>query len=157
MHKPSIQYEELEQTGNEPSVLASRADRPSVPSEPKAMELDKDPVAELDPATDWRTPYLDCLLHEVLPADKMEARRLARHAKSFVIIKGELYKRSHTEILQRCIPTEQGKDLLKDIHGRVYGHHAAPRTLVGNTFWQGFYWPTAVADVEQVVRTYKGC
>ena len=91
-------------------------------------------MAEPDPPTDWRTPYLDCLLHEVLPADKMEARRLARCAKSFVVVKGELYKHSHTRILQRCIPIEQGKDLLEDIHEGVYGHHATPRTLVGNTF-----------------------
>ena len=63
------------------------------------MELIKDPVAEPNPPTDWRTPYLDCLLHEVLPADKTEARWLAHHAKSFIIIKGELYKRSHIRIL----------------------------------------------------------
>ena len=103
------------------------------------MELIKDLVAELDPPTDWRTPYLDCLLHEVLPIDKTEARQLARRAKSFIVIKGELYKRSHTGILQRCIPNEQGKDLLEDIHGGVYEHHVAPRTLVGNAFRQGFY------------------
>ena len=87
------------------------------------MELFKDPVVELDNPTNWRTPYLDCLLHEVLPTNKMEARQLARRAKSFVVIKGELYKRSHTGILQRCIPTEQGKGLLEDIHGGVCGHH----------------------------------
>ena len=87
----------------------------------------------------------------------MEARRLARRAKSFVLVEGELYKRSHTGILQLCIPSEQGKLLLGDIHGGVCGHHAAPRTLVGNAFRQGFYWPTAVADAEQIVRTYKGC
>ena len=98
------------------------------------MELVKDPVAEPDPPIDWRTPYLDCLLHEVLPTNKMEAQWLAHHAKSFIVIKGELYKCSYIRILQRCIPTEQGKDLLEDIHGGVCGHHAAPRTLVGNTF-----------------------
>ena len=92
--------------------------------------------------------YLDYLLREVLPMDKIEARQLACHAKSFIIIKGELYKRSHIGILQRCIPIEQGKQLLRDIHDGVCGHHAAPRTLVGNTFRQGFYWPTAVADAE---------
>ena len=51
-------------------------------------------------------PYLDYLLHEALPTDKMEARWLARRTKSFVLIEGELYKRSHTRILQRCIPVE---------------------------------------------------
>ena len=39
----------------------------------------------------------------------------------------------------------------------VYDHHTAPRTLVGNAFRQGFYWPTTIADAEQIVRTYEGC
>jgi hypothetical protein len=47
--------------------------------------------------------------------------------------------------------------LLKDIHGGNCGHHAAPRTLVGNAFRQGFYGPTAVADAERIVRTCEGC
>ena len=89
--------------------------------------------------------------------DKMEARWLARCAKSFVLVEDELYKQSHTGILQHCIPIEQGKRLLSDIHSGVCGHHATSRTLVGNAFRQGFYWPIAVADVEQIVRTYEGC
>ena len=87
----------------------------------------------------------------------MEARWLTHRAKSFVVIEEEFYKRSLTRILQRCIPTKQGKDLLEDIHGGVYEHHAAPRALVENAFRQGFYWPTVVVDTEQVVRTCKGC
>ena len=62
------------------------------------MELDEDPVTEPDPLVDWRMRYLDYLLREALPMDKMEARRLARHVKSFVLIEGELYRRSHIEI-----------------------------------------------------------
>ena len=89
--------------------------------------------------------------------DKIEARRLTHRAKSFVLVEGELYKRSHTGILQRCIPIEQWKRLLSDIHGGVYSHHAAPRTLVGNAFRQGFYWPTTVTDAEQIVCTCEGC
>ena len=76
------------------------------PSKPKVMELDEDPATKPDPLADWRMPYLDYLLHEVLPTDKTEARWLARRAKSFVLIEGELYRRSHTGILQRCIPIE---------------------------------------------------
>jgi hypothetical protein len=39
----------------------------------------------------------------------------------------------------------------------VCGHHATPHTLKGNAFHQGFYWPTKVADANEVVRTYEGC
>ena len=52
LHKPLVQYEEPEQIDIEPSVLGSGADRPSVPSDLKVMELVKDPVAEPDPPTD---------------------------------------------------------------------------------------------------------
>ena len=112
------------------------------------MELDEDPATEPDHLADWRTPYLDYHLHEALSTNKTEARRLTRRAKSFITIEGELYRRSHTEILQCCIPIEQGKQLLSDIHGGVCGHHAAARTLVRNAFQQDFYWLTSVANVE---------
>jgi hypothetical protein len=55
------------------------------------------------------------------------------------------------------VPIPQGRELLWDIHAGVCGHHTAPRTLVGNAFRQGFYWPTAVADASEIVRTYEGC
>jgi hypothetical protein len=50
----------------------------------------------------------------------------------------------------------QGNWLLKDIYGGVCGHRASPRTLAGNAFHEGFYWPTAVADAEWIVRTCEG-
>ena len=106
LYKPSICYEEPAQTNDRPPALGSRANQPSASSDPKVMELDKDPATEPDPLADWRTPYLDYLLREALPMDKTEAQRLACRAKSFVIIEGELYRRSHTGILQRCIPIE---------------------------------------------------
>ncbi|XP_066354910.1 uncharacterized protein [Miscanthus floridulus] len=121
------------------------------------MELEVDPVIEPNPLANWRTPYLDYLFHEASPKDKTGAQRLAHRAKSFAIIDGEQYRRSHTGILQRCIPIEQGKQLLSDIHSGVYGLHAMPRTLVGYTFWQGFYWLTTVVDAEQIMHTYEGC
>ena len=98
------------------------------------MELKEDPATELDPLVDWRTLYLNYLLREALPMDKIEAWCLTHCAKSFVLIEGELYKQSHTGILQCCIGTKQGKQLLNNIHGGVCGHHAVPRTLARNVF-----------------------
>ena len=103
------------------------------PSDPEVKELDEGPTTEPNPLADWRMPYLD-YLREALLTDKAEARWLTCCAKSFIFIEGELYKQSHIRILQRCIPIEQGKRLLSDIHGGVCGHHAVPRTLVRNAF-----------------------
>jgi hypothetical protein len=60
-------------------------------------------------------------------------------AKSFALVDDELYKRAASGILQRCVPILEGCELLPDIHTGICGHHAAPRTLVGNAFRQGFY------------------
>ncbi|XP_066333706.1 uncharacterized protein [Miscanthus floridulus] len=118
-HEPLVRYEEPEQAGDRPPTLGSGTDQPSTPSDPKVMELDEDPAIESDPLVDWKMPYLDYLLHEALLMDKTEAWRLTHHVKSFILIEGELYKCSHIGILQRCIPIEQGKRLLSDIHGGV--------------------------------------
>ncbi|XP_034569825.1 uncharacterized protein [Setaria viridis] len=141
-YKPSIRYQEpgrvgnaspvpdsgadLGEVGNAPPVLDSEAN----PSDPEVMEIDANPAKGPDPLPDWRALYLNYLIRETLLANKTE----------------ELYKRSYTSILQRCIPIKRGNALIQDIHAGVCGHHAAPRTLVGNTFRQGFYWPTAVAN-----------
>ena len=70
---------------------------------------EKGSTPDPDPSADWRKPYLDWLVREVLPTDKTEARHVTHRAKSFVLINDELYKKGHTGILQCCIPIEQGK------------------------------------------------
>jgi hypothetical protein len=49
-------------------------------------------------------------------------------AKSFVLLgdRKELYHRSPSGILQRCISIAQGQELLQEIHSGACGHHAAP-------------------------------
>ena len=105
-HKPSVHYARSEQADDGPFGPTPGADPPTTPPDPEVMELEEGPAAESDPPDDWRTLYLDYLLRDTLPTDKTEARRLARRAKSFVLIEGKLYKRSHTGILQLCIPGE---------------------------------------------------
>ena len=57
----------------------------------------------------------------------------------------------------KYIPFAQGKELFLEIHAGIYGHHAAPRSLVGKAFRQGFYWPMALHNMEEIVRACKGC
>jgi hypothetical protein len=57
----------------------------------------------------------------------------------------------------KCVSTEEGKEILKEIHEGVCGNHAASRTLVGKAFCSDFYWPTALADAETLVRRCNNC
>src|SRR5437764_11921732 len=50
-----------------------------------------------------------------------------------------------------------GKKLLKEIHSGICGNHAASRTFVGKAYRQGFFWPTAVTDADELVRKCEGC
>jgi ribonuclease HI len=145
---------------HQPSVKMDDTPEPEVPSAAKGEALCVEGERNgVTPNPNWQTPYLQYLHRGELPLNKAEARRLARHAKSFVLLgdEKELYHRSPSGILQRCISVAEGQELLQEIHSGACGHHAAPRALVGNAFRQGFYWSTAVADATRIVRSCQGC
>jgi hypothetical protein len=57
----------------------------------------------------------------------------------------------------KCVPREEGKDILEEIHKGICGNHASSRTLVSKAFRRAFYWPTALGDAEELVRRCQGC
>jgi ribonuclease HI len=153
IYQPSVRLDdapELEEASAQPEVPSA--------AEGEALRVEGEWNGVI-PVPNWETLYLEYLLRGELPLDKAEARRLARRAKSFVLLgdEKELYHRSPSGILQRCISIAQGQELLREIHSGACGHHAAPQALVGNAFRQGFYWPTVVADATRIVRSCRGC
>jgi hypothetical protein len=57
----------------------------------------------------------------------------------------------------KCVPRQEAKDILDEIHKGVCGNHASSRTLVSKAFRRAFYWPTALGDAEELVRRCQGC
>jgi ribonuclease HI len=153
MYQPSVKIDDAP----EPEETSAQPEVPSA-AEGEALHVEGEQNG-VTPNLNWQTPYLEYLLRGELPLDKAEARRLARRAKSFVLLgdEKELYHRSPSGILQRCISVALGQELLQEIHSGACGHHAAPRVLMGNAFRQGFYWPTVVADDTRIVRSCRGC
>jgi ribonuclease HI len=82
----------------------------------------------------WTKPYLAYLARGELPEDPIHHRQVMRRSKAFMIINGELYKRSTTGVLQWCIAQEDGIALLREIHEGTCGHHASSQTLVAKAF-----------------------
>ena len=59
--------------------------------------------------------------------EPVEAKRVIRRSKGFTVINGELYKRSISGVLQRCIDPVDGQAILLEIHAGICGHHASSR------------------------------
>jgi hypothetical protein len=135
IHQPYVKIDDT----SEPEEASSQPEVSSA-AEGEALRIEGARNG-VTPNRNWQTPYLQYLHRGELPLDKAEAWRLARRTKLFVLLgdEKELYHRSPSGILQRCIPFAEGQELLQEIHSGACGHHAAPRALVGNAFQQGFY------------------
>ena len=109
-------------------------------------------------AVDWREQFIKYLTSVDVPADKTKTERLIRRSKHYELLDGKLMRKSVKEgILQKYINREEGAKLLLEIHSGSCGNHTASRNLVGKAFRAGFYWPTAIFDVEDLVRHCEGC
>jgi hypothetical protein len=84
---------------------------------------------------DWRQPFIDYLSEQKVLLDKNLAEQLIRRAKSYVLIGDKLYKRGTSSgVLMKCVPRQEGKAILEEIHKGVCGNHASSRTLVSKAF-----------------------
>jgi hypothetical protein len=107
---------------------------------------------------DWRQPFIDYIRWQKVLSDKNLAEQLVRRAKSYVLVADKPYRRGATSReLMKCVPREEGKDILEEIHKGVCGNHASSRTLVSKAFRRAFYWVTALGDAEELVRRCQGC
>ena len=73
----------------------------------------------------WTTEFKDYLMQGTLPEKEEDAERVAQQATAYSVKDGELYRRRPNDVSLRCIPREQGKELLADIHGGDCGHHSS--------------------------------
>ena len=112
IYQPSVKLDDAP----EPGGTSAQPELPSA-AEGEALRVEGERNG-VTPNPNWQAPYLEYLLRGELPLDKAEARRLARRAKSFVLLgdEKELYHRSPSGILQRCISVAQGQELLQEIH-----------------------------------------
>ena len=111
---------------------------PSIKEEKEVQEIL--PVEQLvltvpSPTTDWREQVFKYLTSADVPTDRTETERLIHRSKHYMLVDGNLMRKSTKEgILQKCIIQEDGVKLLLEIHSGSCGNHVASRTLVGKAF-----------------------
>jgi hypothetical protein len=84
---------------------------------------------------DWRQPLIDYISEQKVPTDKNLAEQIICRANSYVLVGVKLYKMGATSgVLMKCVPRDEGKDILEEIHKGVCGNHTSSRTLVSMAF-----------------------
>jgi hypothetical protein len=91
------------------------------------------------------------------PQGESEEKRFKQRARGYAVVNGELYNSGVTEPWLRCITSEKGIELLKEIHSGFFGAHIGTRALVGKAIKQGLYWSTINIDVKTLVRECEVC
>jgi ribonuclease HI len=121
-----------------------------------ASPLAPQPISQSGPDA-WISEIRDYLKENILPEDHVSAERIVWLAKCYTVVEGDLYRHGANDIHMRCITQEEGRELLMEIHGGECGSHSSSRTLVGKAFRHGFYWPTALQDAAEMVKSCKAC
>jgi hypothetical protein len=84
---------------------------------------------------DWRQPFIDYIREQKVPFDNNLAKQIIRRAKSYLLVGDKLYRRGATSgVLMKCVPREEGNDILEEIHKGVCSNHVSSRTLVSKAF-----------------------
>jgi hypothetical protein len=119
-------------------VFVHEVHAPSIPEPAPPTTLPAHPLAGQEVMlidVDWRQPFIDYLSEQKIPSDTNLSEQLIRRAKSYVLVKDKLYRRGASSgVLMKCVPRQEGKDILEEIHNGVCGNHASSHTLVNKAF-----------------------
>jgi ribonuclease HI len=150
---------------NEADKLAKAAVRNQEMPPDVFFEIIKEPfikesrpkIVNIVETPDWRAEIMAYLRGHYKPQDELKEKRLKQRARGYAVVNGELYKSGVTESWLRCITSEKGIELLKEIHSGFCGAHIGTRALAGKAIKQGFYWPTINIDAKTLVRQCEAC
>ncbi|KAJ9555927.1 hypothetical protein OSB04_010541 [Centaurea solstitialis] len=106
----------------------------------------------------WSLDIWNYLKYDRLPEDKMEARKVKIKASRYTIVENQLYRRSTSGLILRCIsnPSQKSK-ILQEMHDGECGNHSGGRSLANRISRQGYYWPTLREDAIRYVQKCDAC
>jgi hypothetical protein len=143
------------QDPRKPSIKLLSDPEPSTGNAPPPGSRD---VLMAEVEDEWRLDIIAYILEHQTPEEKAEREKVTRRSANYVVFGTELYRRSASNgVLMKCILRSEGLKLPQEIHDGKCGNHGASANVVGKAFRSSIYWPTAMADAQDLVRRCKGC
>ncbi|XP_022030811.1 uncharacterized protein K02A2.6-like [Helianthus annuus] len=76
------------------------------------------------------TPIINYLVHDVLPVDKAETRKIQINSLQYQMQEGGLYRKTFLGPLLKCLDPEQASYIIKEIHYGICSIHAGPKMIL---------------------------
>ncbi|XP_020203766.1 uncharacterized protein LOC109789265 [Cajanus cajan] len=100
---------------------------------------DKVVIANKNEDQGWMTGIWSYLKEGTLPEDKDEAQKMRVRSSKFVIIGDELFKRSISTPLLKCLAKSQATYVIEEIHRGICGMHSGARSMATRVLRAGYY------------------
>ncbi|XP_027177519.1 uncharacterized protein LOC113776533 [Coffea eugenioides] len=105
----------------------------------------------------WMNPLVRYLANGELPSSKVEARKILLKSRGYVLTDGVLYRKSYLRPWLKCVTSEEGSYILRELHEGLYGNHVGPRMLAKKGMQSGYYWPTIFRDSAELEAHCRSC
>ena len=110
-------------------------------------------VQQLGVGSSWIDPIISFLKEDILPSDKLEAKKIWRKAPQFWLSEDQkLYKHSFFRSYLWCIHPETSELLFEELHEGICGSHTGGRSLSYRAITQGYWWPNMQKEAQEYVK-----
>jgi hypothetical protein len=111
---------------------------------------DESAIGDGSARRDWRAPLINCIKNPGSTTDKKLRRKVLR----YMLIDGDVYRRTIDGILLKCLDDEQARMAIWEVHEGICGAHQSAHKMRWLLRRAGLYWPTMVGDC---IKYQKGC
>ena len=97
------------------------------------------------------------LTNRSLFADPLEVKRLRWMASQYILMNGQLYKRSFSHRLLKCLKPMDADYALQEVYEEIYENHLEGKSLSYKVLRQGYYRSTMKKDATELVWRCESC
>ena len=122
------------------------------------IETDTVQICQVRRNLSWMDPIVNFLKDDVLPEEKLEAKKIQRNAPRFWLSEDhKLYKRSYSGPYLLCIHPKALESLLEELHEGICGSHTRGRLLAHRALTQGYWWPKMQREAQEYAKKCDQC
>ncbi|XP_010513419.1 PREDICTED: uncharacterized protein LOC104789418 [Camelina sativa] len=128
--------------------------------DPILMEVDE-PIEDMaditEPPEDWQLEIKLYISDGTVPADQWAARRLKARSARYILLDGELFRRSASGVFLTFVTQDEAERIMMEVHEGEGGNHYGGRALALKIKKDGHYWPTMMADCQTFAAICEAC